>query len=144
MHLRPCKFKDTSNILNTSTNFWSEFSTPKQEEKCIPKQGLWWQIFNFLGTTKRSTHDQKCSYSKYPPPFRWRIFWADVYWTVQQCDNWRIKNQLDATYYFIELFIGSTCFGHYYAHHQELTTIMLITTLVVSFLVYCRLEVRCG
>ena len=23
--------------------------------------------------------------------------------------------------------IGSTCFGHYYAHHQELTTIMLIS-----------------
>jgi len=54
------------------------------------------------------------------------------------------KNQLDATYYFIVLLVGSTCFGHYYAHHQELATIMLITTLVVSFLVWCRLEVRCG
>ena len=43
------------------------------------------------------------------------------------------KNQLDATYYFIVLLMGSTCFGHYYAHHQELTTIMLITTLVFSF-----------
>jgi len=43
------------------------------------------------------------------------------------------KNQLDATYYFIVLLIGSTCFGHYYAHHQELATIVLITTLVVSF-----------
>ena len=43
------------------------------------------------------------------------------------------KNQLDATYYFIVLLIGSTCFGHYYAHHQELATVMLITTLVVSF-----------
>ena len=58
--------------------------------------------------------------------------------------NWRIKNQLDATYYFIVLLIGSTCFGHDYAHHQELATIMLITTLVVLFLVFCRLEVRCG
>jgi len=54
------------------------------------------------------------------------------------------KNQLDAIYYFIVLLMGSTCFGHYYARHQELTTIMLITTLVVSFLSYCRLEVRCG
>jgi len=54
------------------------------------------------------------------------------------------KNQLDATYYFIVLLIGSTCFGHYYAYHQELATIMLITTAVVSFLVYCGLEVRCG
>ena len=29
--------------------------------------------------------------------------------------------------------IGSTCFGHYYAHHQELTTVVLITTWVVRF-----------
>ena len=48
-------------------------------------------------------------------------------------DNWRIKNQLDAICYPIILLIGLTCFGHYYAHHQELTTVMLITTLVVSF-----------
>ena len=53
------------------------------------------------------------------------------------------KNKLDATYYFIVLLIGSTYFGRYYAHHQELATIMLNTTLVVSFLVCCRLEVRC-
>ena len=44
--------------------------------------------------------------------------------------NWIFMN--DATY-FIVLLIGSTCFRRYYAHHQELTTIMLITTLVVSF-----------
>ena len=43
------------------------------------------------------------------------------------------KNQLDATYYFTVLLIRSTCFRHYYTHHQEHTTIMLITTLVVSF-----------
>jgi len=30
--------------------------------------------------------------------------------------------------------IQSTCFGHYYAHHQELATTVLSTTLVVSFL----------
>ena len=54
------------------------------------------------------------------------------------------KNQLDATYYCVVLLIGSTCFGHYYAYHQELATIMLITTLVVSFLIGCRLEVSCG
>ena len=73
-----------------------------------------------------------------------RVLSFDVCWTVHHCDNWRIKNQPDATCYFIVLLIGSTCFGQYYAHHQELATIMLITTLVVSFLVYCRLEVRCG
>jgi len=59
-------------------------------------------------------------------------------------NNWRIKNQIDATCYFIVLPIGSTCFGHYYAHHQELKTVTLITTSVVSFLVCCRLKVRCG
>jgi len=53
-----------------------------------------------------------------------------------------MKNQLDVVYYFIVLLIGSTCFGHYYVHHQELATVMLITTLVVSFL-FCRmLEVK--
>ena len=69
--------------------------------------------------------------------------------SVKQCEGNKVlplknKNQIDATYYFIVLLIGSTCFGHYYAHHQELATIMLITTLVVSFLVCCRLEVRWG
>jgi len=32
------------------------------------------------------------------------------------------KIQLDATYYFILLMLGSTCFGHHYTHHQEITT----------------------
>jgi len=36
--------------------------------------------------------------------------------------------QLDITYYFIVLMLGSTCIGHHYAHHQELTTIALVTT----------------
>jgi len=54
------------------------------------------------------------------------------------------KNQLDATCYFIVLLIGSTCFEHYYAHHQELAAMMFFTTLVVSFLVFCRSEVRCS
>ena len=68
------------------------------------------------------------------------------------------KNQLDGAYYFIVLLTGSRCFGHYYAHHQELATIMLIITLVVSFckagggsvnvellflVVYVRCEVLC-
>jgi len=33
---------------------------------------------------------------------------------------------LDATQYFIELVICSTCFGRVYAHHQELATILLV------------------
>jgi hypothetical protein len=32
------------------------------------------------------------------------------------------ENQLDDTQYFIALVIGSTCFGHHYAHRQELAT----------------------
>jgi len=42
------------------------------------------------------------------------------------------KFQLDVTYYFIVLMIGSTCFGHHYAHHQELTTIALVLELLLS------------
>jgi hypothetical protein len=38
------------------------------------------------------------------------------------------ENQLVATQYFIELVRGSTCFGHHYAHCQELETMPLITT----------------
>jgi hypothetical protein len=48
-------------------------------------------------------------------------------------DKLKNKNQLDATYYFIILIICSTCFGHFYAHHHELTTIVLITTRAVRF-----------
>jgi len=69
-----------------------------------------------------------------------------------------IRQQLDVTYYFIVLLKGSICFGHYYAHHQELATKMLITTLVVWYckdgrdsfnvklcflVVYVRCEVLC-
>ena len=35
----------------------------------------------------------------------------------------RKENQLDATEWFIAPVICSTCFGHLYAHHQELETI---------------------
>ena len=37
------------------------------------------------------------------------------------------KNQLDATEWFIVLIIRPICFGHFYAHHQELETICVIT-----------------
>ena len=38
----------------------------------------------------------------------------------------REENQLDATERFIALIICSTCFGHLYAHHQELETILVL------------------
>ena len=36
------------------------------------------------------------------------------------------ENQLDAPECFIKLMICSTCFGHLYAHHQELETILML------------------
>ena len=46
------------------------------------------------------------------------------------------KNQLDATEWFIALIICSTCFGHLYAHHQELETIcVLLLPMVCNALV---------
>ena len=36
------------------------------------------------------------------------------------------KNQLDVTECFIALMIRLTCFGHFYAHHQELETICVL------------------
>jgi hypothetical protein len=38
----------------------------------------------------------------------------------------REENQLDATEWLIALVICSTCFGHLYAHHQELETILVL------------------
>ena len=38
----------------------------------------------------------------------------------------REETQLDATECFIALIICSTCFGHVYAHHQELETIIVL------------------
>jgi len=38
----------------------------------------------------------------------------------------REENQLDATERFIALVICSTCFGHLYAHHQELETLLVL------------------
>jgi len=39
----------------------------------------------------------------------------------------REKRPLDATQWFIELITRSTCFGLYYAYHQELETIQVVT-----------------
>ena len=38
----------------------------------------------------------------------------------------REENELDATECFIALIICSTCFGHLYAHHQELETVLVL------------------
>jgi hypothetical protein len=41
----------------------------------------------------------------------------------------REEKQLDATGCFIALIICSTCFGHLYAHHQELETMLVLLLL---------------
>jgi len=93
--------------------------------------GLLWTSDQLFAQTSHYTSHNTFTYNSF-------IFLGFNSWYKYNFE-WRIKNQLDATYYFIVLLIGSTCFGHYYAHHQELVTMVLITTLVVSFLVCCRL-----
>ena len=56
-----------------------------------------------------------------------------------------IKCQLDATEVFIADFIAcSTCFGHHYAHHQELKSIIQWLLPVVFRSVVFKLLVWCG
>ena len=38
----------------------------------------------------------------------------------------REENEPDATECSIALIICSTCFGHFYAHHQELETVLVL------------------
>ena len=58
-----------------------------------------------------------------------------------------IKCQLDATEVFIaDLIACSTCFRHYYAHHQELESIIqwlmpvVFGAVVFKWLVWCEAE----
>ena len=56
-----------------------------------------------------------------------------------------IKCQLDATEVFIaDLVACSTCFGHHYAHHQELKSIIQWLLPVVFRAVVFKLLVWCG
>ena len=65
-----------------------------------------------------------------------------TYFLNYTCDNWRIKpTRCHLLFYFtsyrLNMFRALLC------NYQELATMMLITTVVVSFLVCCRLEVGC-
>ena len=56
-----------------------------------------------------------------------------------------IKCQLDATEVFIaDLIACSTCFGHHYAHHKELKSIIQWLLPVVFRAVVFKLLVWCG
>jgi hypothetical protein len=49
-------------------------------------------------------------------------------------DVWGVVlNFLYTIYYFIVLLIGSTCFGHNYAHHQELSTMITINIVYYTY-----------
>ena len=50
----------------------------------------------------------------------------DVCLSMHCCICIEKRNQLDVTECFIALMICSTCFGHFYAHHQELETICVL------------------
>ena len=55
----------------------------------------------------------------------------DVCLSLHLCICVEKKNQLDATECFIALIICSTCFGHFYAHYQELETICVLLSHMV-------------
>ena len=50
----------------------------------------------------------------------------DVCLSMHRCICVQKKTQLDATEWFIALITCSTCFGDFYAHHQELETICVL------------------
>ena len=67
------------------------------------------------------------------------VHWKLTRWYV------KIKCQLDATEVFIaDLIACSTCFGHHYAHHQELKSIIQWLLPVVFRAVVFKLLVWCG
>jgi hypothetical protein len=57
-------------------------------------------------------------------PLMTKCFFFDVYWSVHRCDSqWNEEPTRCYLMLFITHMICSTCFGHLYAHHQELTII---------------------
>jgi hypothetical protein len=48
----------------------------------------------------------------------------------------REENQLDATEWFIALIICSTCFGHFYAHHQEHENIPVLLIIIIIIIIF--------
>ena len=63
---------------------------------------------------------------------KWLTSVNAIAWTAVKCIDKETlscvekKNQLDATEGFIALIICLACFGHFYAHHQELETICVL------------------
>jgi hypothetical protein len=57
-----------------------------------------------------------------------------------------IKCQLDATdeFFIADLIACSTCFGHHYAHHQELESIIQVVAACRTWCLVFKLSVWCG
>ena len=74
---------------------------------------------------------------KFKTDVRFEQYKLDVCLSVlHRCICVEKKNQLDVTEWFIALIIFSTCFGQFYAHHQELETIcVLLQPMVCDVLV---------
>ena len=67
------------------------------------------------------------------------------FYRIQILNFVEIKCQLDATEVFIaDLIACSTCYGHHYAHHQELKSIIQWLLPVVFRAVVFKLLVWCG
>jgi len=74
-----------------------------------------------------------------------RTFFFDVILTVHRRSYVKIECQLDATEVFIAVLIAcSTCFGHHYALHQELKSIIQWLLAVVFGAVVFKLLFWCG
>ena len=70
---------------------------------------------------------------------------ADLVWSWGLCVRFAGCCQLDATEVFIaDIIACSTCFGHQYAHHQELKSILQWLLPVVFHAVVFKLLVWCG
>ena len=64
--------------------------------------------------------------SKTPSKGKQTLCSFDVCLSVNRCICVEKKRLLDAIEWIFALIICSTCFGHFYAHHQELETIRVL------------------
>ena len=72
------------------------------------------------------------------------VYRFDVILTLHRRQHVEIKCQLHATEVFIaDLIACSTCFGHHYAHHQDLKSIIQWLLPVVFRAVVFKLPVWC-
>ena len=116
-------------------------------QKDRERERQWWNLL----LVSRCLHVQS-SFLSYPHPFPslgWPIsliFTLSVDSKLATClKNVEIKCQLDETEVFIaDLIACSTRFGHHYAHHQELKSIIQWLLPVVFCAVVFKLLVWCG